>query len=302
MKHSQSSNYLDLKAYKLHYRSLMPFKITENPVLMLHGAIENGRIFYSQQGKGFGCYLADHGFPSYCVDFAGRGLSTPKLKEGLQHSQHQLITQDIPALIAFLYEKYQKPVHVVCHSWGGVVLVASLLRFPELRSKVKSILCFGTKRQITVKSWQRRLQIDWFWNHFAPWLAAKYGYLPAKKFRLGADDEPRQFLLDTIAWIKPSRFQDPLDDFDYQAQGLQLADWPRSLFVAAVNDKILGHPQDVKLFMNEAGLTATEFRVLGKAFGNQVDYDHISMLTHPNARQDHFVELVSWLMQGFAKV
>ena len=179
--------------------------------------------------------------------------------------------------------------------------MASLLRFPALRTKVKSMLCFGTKRQITVKSWQRRWQIDWFWNHLAPWLAAKYGYLPAKQFRLGADDEPRQFLLDTINWIKPSKFQDLLDGFDYHAQGQLLADWPRSLFVAAVNDKILGHPQDVKLFMQEAGLAQQEFRLLGKAYGNQVDYDHISILTHPNARQDHFVELVSWLTQSSVK-
>lgn len=33
------------------------------PVLMLHGAIENGRIFYSESGKGLAPYLAR--FPEY---------------------------------------------------------------------------------------------------------------------------------------------------------------------------------------------------------------------------------------------
>ncbi|HEY9044239.1 MAG TPA: alpha/beta hydrolase, partial [Rheinheimera sp.] len=77
MKHQQSSLYLDLQQYQLHLRRLMPMQQGIAPVLMLHGAIENGRIFYSHSGKGLGCYLADNGFMVYCADFAGRGLSKP---------------------------------------------------------------------------------------------------------------------------------------------------------------------------------------------------------------------------------
>jgi predicted alpha/beta hydrolase len=298
MKHSQSSSYLDLSQYKLHIRNLLPLKPSQAPVLMLHGAIENGRIFYSQHGKGFGCFLADHGFPTYCVDFAGRGLSKPSVKDGLAHSQNQLICTDIPALINSLYQQHQQPLHIVCHSWGGVVLVASLLRFVELRTKVQSLVCFGTKRQITGQSLQRKLQIDLVWNRIAPWLCSKFGYLPAKKFKLGADDEPTQYLLDTIAWIKPSSFLDVTDGFNYQLAGENLTQWPRSHFIAAVNDKVLGHATDVQHFMREAGLADAKFRMLSRANGNAEDYDHISMLTHPEATKDHFPELVRWLQQA----
>ncbi|MBN8445734.1 MAG: alpha/beta fold hydrolase [Gammaproteobacteria bacterium] len=298
MKHSQSSSYLDLGHYKLHLRNLVPLKPSQAPVLMLHGAIENGRIFYSHSGKGFGCFLADQGFPTYCADFAGRGLSQPRVKDGLAHSQNQLICADIPALINELYELHQQPLHIVCHSWGGVVLVASLLRFAELRSKVQSLVCFGTKRQITGQSLQRKLQIDLVWNRLAPWLCRKFGHLPAKKLRLGADDEPTQYLLDTIAWIKPSAFCDVSDGFNYEAAASDLAHWPRSKFIAAVNDKVLGHAVDVQHFMREAGLAAAEFSLLAKANGNAEDYDHISMLTHPAATKDHFPELAKWLQQA----
>lgn len=298
MKHSQSSSFVDLGDYKLHLRHLVPLNPTHAPVLMLHGAIENGRIFYSHHGKGFGCYLADHGFPTYCADFAGRGLSKPRVKDGLKHSQNQLICDDIPKLINELYQKHQQPLHIICHSWGGVVLVASLLRFAELRNKVDSLVCFGTKRQIRVQSLQRKLQIDVVWNRVAPWLCRQFGYLPAKKLKLGADDEPTQYLLDTIAWIKPSAFCDVSDAFDYQFAANDLSHWPRSLFLAAVNDKVLGHADDVKLFMQEAGLSDAEFRLLSKAKGDAEDYDHISMLTHPAARQDHFPQLVRWLLNA----
>ena len=32
------------------------------PALMIHGSVENGRIFYSNSGKGFAPFLADQGF------------------------------------------------------------------------------------------------------------------------------------------------------------------------------------------------------------------------------------------------
>ncbi|MDP5192053.1 alpha/beta hydrolase, partial [Rheinheimera baltica] len=82
MKHQQSSHYLDLGSYQLHVRRLLPFQPANAPALMLHGAIENGRIFYSASGKGLGSYLADNGFMVYCPDFAGRGLSKPHVSEG----------------------------------------------------------------------------------------------------------------------------------------------------------------------------------------------------------------------------
>jgi len=296
MKHQQSSEYLDLQQYQLHLRKLTPLHISQAPVLMLHGAIENGRIFYSQHGKGLGCYLADQGFTVYCADFAGRGLSKPAVGPAFNHSQHQLICQDIPALIQHLYQRHQQKIHLICHSWGGVVLAASLARFPALLDKVQNNVFFGTKRRISVKSTAKTLQIDLLWNKVSPWLCKRYGYLPAKSWRFGADNEPAQFLLDTVHWINNPHFVDPTDQFDY-AKAAQQLQWPPSWFFAAVNDKILGHPDDVRLFMAESNLLDARFSLLGKAQGDALDYDHISMLTHPQAVQGHFQTLSDWLKQ-----
>ncbi len=296
MKHQQSSEYLDLAAYQLHLRKLTPLHISQAPVLMLHGAIENGRIFYSHHGKGLGCFLADQGFTVYCADFAGRGLSRPKAGPDFNHSQHQLICQDIPALIEHLYQRHQQKIHLVCHSWGGVVLAASLARFPHLAEKIQKNVFFGSKRRISVKSPAKTLQIDWVWNKLSPWLCKRFGYLPAKRLRFGADNEPAQFLLDTVHWIQSEDFVDPTDQFDYAQAATQLK-WPDSWFFAAVNDKILGHPQDVRLFMAESNLADARFSLLGKINGDAVDYDHISMLTHPQAVQGHFSALAQWLKQ-----
>jgi pimeloyl-ACP methyl ester carboxylesterase len=295
MKHQQSSFYLDLEQYQLHLRRLLPLQHGIAPVLMLHGAIENSRIFYSQSGKGLGCYLADHGFMVYCADFAGRGLSRPHVSEGFNQSQQQMINHDIPALIEHVYQLHQQPVIVISHSWGGVVASASLARQPQLAEMVAAKVCFGTKRVISVNSLERKVKIDLVWNTLAPWLSRKHGYFPARKWRFGADDEPAQFLHDTVKWIKGAPFTDLTDNFDYAAASSTLR-WPPVWHFAAQNDRLLGHPTDVQAFIAET-VPQARFSLLGKAQGYQQDYDHISMLTHPAAVQDHFPQLRDWLLQ-----
>jgi len=50
-------------------------------VLLLHGAIGNGRIFASKRGdKGLAIFLARHGYRTFVADLRGRGQSVPNLK------------------------------------------------------------------------------------------------------------------------------------------------------------------------------------------------------------------------------
>ncbi|RVT46630.1 alpha/beta fold hydrolase [Rheinheimera sediminis] len=295
MQHLQSSAWLHVADYQLHLRQLTPDKAgSAYPVLMLHGAIENSRIFYNEKGRGLGCFLADRGFVVTCADFAGRGLSSPKASRRFNHSQQQLICQDIPALITHLYQQHQQPVVVMAHSWAGVVLAASLARFPELLPKVKAIVTFGTKRVISVGGFKKRLHIDLVWNRLSPLLCLLYGYLPAKQWRFGADNEPAQYVLDTIDWICGGAFIDPTDGFDYAAACAAIC-WPRSWHFAATGDKLLGNPIDVQAFLVETGLNSGVYSLLGKEPGHQQDYDHISMLTDARALTDHFARLEQWL-------
>lgn len=296
MKHQQSSEYLEVDGYSLHLRRLTPHQAHQGVALLLHGAIENGRIFYSNSGKGLASFLADQGLLVYCADFAGRGRSKPHVRDGFDQSQHQLICQDIPVLIRTLSQRHGCQIHLMAHSWGGVVAVASLIRFDDVRALVASQCYFGTKRRISVNSLQRRFKIDLMWNTVGPWLAKRYGYLPAKKYKIGADDEPHGYLLDTIAWINSATFCDPTDQFDY-ADAAKTVCWMPSLFYAAVRDTVLGHPHDVQAFMHESNLADASYRLLGKQSGDSLDFDHISMLTHPNAVQGHFSQLRAWLQQ-----
>ena len=50
-------------------------------ILLLHGSIEDGKIFYSLSNKGFAPFLHKHNFNAFVIDLGGRGLSQPEVKE-----------------------------------------------------------------------------------------------------------------------------------------------------------------------------------------------------------------------------
>jgi len=118
----QTSLFIEQGHHRLHLRHIFSDAFDADkrtPVLMIHGAIENGLIFYTHKGKGLACYLAQQGFDVYVADLRGRGESKPSIKEDPNHGQYHSIVEDIPKLIEFVAQQTQQKMHLVCHSWGG---------------------------------------------------------------------------------------------------------------------------------------------------------------------------------------
>lgn len=291
----QSSFFVECGDHQLHVRRLTSDN-AKTPVLMFHGTIENGRIFYTQSGKGLAGYLAQHGFDVYVADYRGRGLSTPSVKDKNDHGYYDVITQDIPLLVKEIYNRTHQAMHVICHSWGGVMFGSSFVRYPELHDKVLSTVKFGTKRQVTVWNLERLLKVDLFWKFAAPLMTKSSGYLDAKKLGVGADSEPRQAIVESIQWVKKSQWVDPIDGFDYQSNAAK-APWPPTWHLTGVSDYSLGHQQDVQLFMQECQNPKASFTLLSKQNGNLKDYDHIDILTAKEAVKDHFPQVKDYLVK-----
>lgn len=269
------------------------------PVFMLHGAIENGCIFYSNSHKGLAPYLAEQGYDVFVADIRGHGQSSPAINSHADYGQTDTIVYEIPEFInKIIALKGDCPQFWVAHSWGGVLLSAFLARFPQYQSYVAASVYFATKRRIRVWNVHRVLVISIVWNTLCRLLAHFYGYLPAKSWHIGADNETAKFHLDCIHWVKQDTWCDTEDGFDY-GKAIRSADMPPILYFAAANDKCLGHPKDVKRFMRESGENNAKYRLLGKGKGNLHDYNHINLLTHPDAKNDHFPEVIKWFQRHF---
>ena len=265
----QESVFIEDQGHQLHLKHI--YKSSGGaPILMVHGAIENGRIFYNEQGKGLACYL-DYG-------------------------QYEAITHDIPLLIDYVFNKTGQAMHLVSHSWGGVLVASVLARHSENLGKVRSNLCFGTKRSITIGGFEKLLKVDLFYNRIAPILAKRKGFFDAVKYKFGADNETKQSLAHSIQWVNKGPWHDPRDGFDYQSAAGDIV-WPPTWHITGINDSILGNQVDVKYFIEESKNSTARFSLLSKRNGNAIDYGHIDILTSPEARNDHFPHVAGWLNQ-----
>lgn len=289
----QQSIFIRINSEELH---LKRFFTVENapPVLMVHGSIENGKIFYSSSGKGLAPYLAQNGFDVFVADLRGRGLSKPSINRNSTHGLTEILTEDFPAMMDKIKElKGDVPQHWVAHSWGGVMMLSWLAQNVN-RVKVSSMVFFATKRRITAFNLKKVWMINMMWNFAAKIFILFKGYLPAREMKIGSDNESRKSHRETTAWVNSKKWLDWNNGFDYAA-GLKKISLPPTLYLAGASDKVLGHPKDVRLLINESGNQDYEFKILGKSNGNLHDYGHIDILTHTDAGKEVYPLALSWM-------
>ena len=264
-------------------------------VLMLHGMMSNGRVFYSHAGKGLAPWLAERGYDVFVADLRGKGGSQPLIDRHARHGQSEMIGVDLPALhAAVLHHAQASQVHWVSHSWGGVVMNSCLLRYPALIAQVSSVVHFAAKRSVRVRNLQRRIEIDLMWNGVLKRVTRWMGYLPARQLRIGSDNETRKTRRQIQAWVEADHWVDDDDGFDYGRAALHIK-LPPTLYLAAIDDPCRGHPEDVERFRAESGPHLSRVHVLSKRGGAMHDYDHVSIVTHSDAGSDQFNLLEAWL-------
>lgn len=290
---NKSSLYIDRGDHQLHLKRFYK-KENGTPCFLLHGSIENSKIFYSKSGKGLATFLADHGYDVFIADLRGRGKSRPLIDASHTHDQRDAIISQLPAFINKIKEiKGNQPIHAMAHSWGGVLLYSYLARFDE--PLIQSLTFFATKRRIDVININRLLRIDLLWDFMGSLLVKRCGYLPAKEYKFGSDNEPAPFYKQVKKWALRGDWVDPVDGFDY-GEVVKNKPLPPALHMTGSKDTHMGHPKDVKRLMQEVGPNPQdEFILLSRDNGFSEDYDHINILTHPNARKDHFPLVVKWL-------
>lgn len=266
---------------------------SDTPILLLHGSIESGTIFFTKSGKGLAPFLCREGFDVYIPDMRGKGESLPPVVNGHPHTQSEQIMIDIPAYMDKIASiRSFDRIQFGAHSWGGVLLLSYLARFKD--NRVTSMVFFGTKRKIYVKSLRKWYLIDFGWEWMGQRAVKKRGYFPAKDWKYGSENEPAEFYRQVNNWVKRDEWIDELDQFDYH-EALQGMNLPPTLYLAGIKDRVLGNPLDVEKLMKETGSHQdAELVLLGKSYGNQVDYGHVDMLTHKAATKDHFPFVARW--------
>ena len=268
------------------------------PVLLVHGSLENGRIFYSKSGRGLAPFLAQQGYDVFVADLRGRGKSEPAISGQSDFGLSHTLEEDFPAFINKIKElKGDVPQFWGAHSWGGVLMLAYLAR-PAVPVHVQAMAFFASKRRISIRSLKKFLMVDVMWRCVASAAVAVTGALPAKRLKMGSDNETRLTHRQTNAWVVQKPWLHWHDKFDYAAALQQQL--PPTLYLAGADDDVLGHPTDVEKLLLETGCRSSALRILSKANGHLHDYNHIDILTHHDAVKDHFPMVVKWFKKSAA--
>ena len=268
------------------------------PVFMVHSLFQDSTSFYNEQGGGLASFLAAHGYDVFVADLRGRGQSWPRISSRSDFGSYQLISQDIPALVAAIVRKRGNVPQIwVGHGWGSVLLSACYARFGDELCSVSRMIHFGPRRKTLSQSGLQALKNRWFWNRIAKVLVAFYGYLPLKNFKLSAANESRACFSDYLRWSESDQWSDSVDYLRYN-ELLQQRQIPPSFYFAVAKDCLFGAVEDVRHFIAELGAHDVRLMVLSRQGGSLHNYNGQQMLQHQDCEQDHFPLLIDWLRGG----
>jgi predicted alpha/beta hydrolase len=270
------------------------------PVLMLHGEHEAGSVFYNEQGEGAAAWLAYRGYDVYVPDMRGKGKSWPLIGPNSEYGFHELITQDLPAVIKAISRRSDGlPQFWFGHGLGGVWLMSYLARFGQQHVDVVGNVQFSSRRRITSDHWKKRLLVDRYWAGLGSGVTKFKGFLPAKKLGLGEENETCQSFNDSVSWAD-GPWIDPVDQFDYghEAGAMIL---PAGMYFSTEGDRSFAVAEDVRAFVKELAPHDARIVVLGDV---QIEgqsaphrYHQASLLTDRYAYHDLFPGVFEWMSE-----
>lgn len=247
------------------------------PVILLHGTYSMRNFWISPKGIGLGSYLADNGFDVWIPELRGHGLS-PKGKAFSSITAEQQIRFDIPAIQNFVYQQTRTPVTWICHSFGGVYLLASLSVNWLDQEPIRGILTFGSQ----ISRGEGFLKIPplaWLCIGILKLL----GNFPAPFFGMGPEVEAADAMIEVIQWKKFRGKWANAEGISYW-DGLNQIQIPVCCFAAAADKN--DPPEGCEILYNQIGSSRKAFTIFGKKNGFSKDYDHIGMIVSKEAQAE----------------
>lgn len=218
---------------------------------------------------GFADYLAERGVDLFVLDFRGHGESVPPSPRGGRWSFDDYVRHDLPAALeAVSAATGAAPgeLRYLGHSLGGLVGLAA---FGTGAAACPARLALWATSVWLGGGWRRRALLAAFALSARP-----LGYAPARLFRVGSEDEPRDYVADLHRWMRSGRWTSRAGT-DYRAAmtGIDCPVWA----VAGLGDALC-RPDDAEA-VRRLLTRAAPLRRVGRAHGDALDPDHFALFT-----------------------
>ena len=235
----------------------------ERAVLLLSpGMMLSGRSFDRPRGRGMASWLAARGHTVYLVDLRGHGASRPLPSEGGDWTYDDIVAFDVPAAIEAAKARHpDRPLVWIGHSLSAHAGAAAFGQRPDLPlaaavlvSPVVWMLCHEPSRALW---WAKRATLRLWW-----WLTLTVGYMPARRLRVGSDDEPPGYVRQFLDWARADAWTSRDGRVDYLA-GLARVPFP-TLVVNARGDLWISRTPCVRRFAAALTGAPVDFWEIGR--------------------------------------
>lgn len=246
------------------------------PVVLVPGMFDNRRLYLWPGGGGLAEMLANAGFDAWIVERRGSGGVV--LTAGTRAGWEEVVRVDLPAVQELVQAETRRAAFWVGHSFGGVAVARAVAETMQ-QSQVAGMVLFNAAVDVPLLA--------------NPLVSATVsarrwgGVFPARRLRIGPEDEPVAALEDAISWGSAER-----------ACGLLSA----SLSAVDVPVLVFTSPRDFVAPATRCGRLAQSFsrtdqRVQSAArrHGFARSHTHESPLLHPAAARDVFPFVRDWL-------
>lgn len=273
---------------------------TKAAVLMVHGLGTNGDA-YIKEGHGLANYLSELGFSCFIPDLIGHGQSWPHISRHLEHSVHDIITEDLVRVVAEIERQFKgKPLFLIGQGFGSVLLMSAFARHKKLQDLVQGCVHFNARRSVAISGVSHSGMSKLLREKVLPLVASVRGDVPMQWLPEATQPEVVSWYKTFLDW-SVGEWRDPVDGFNYGST-LRTISLPPGLYFAARSQGYSSNTGDIREFMRELGTHNARMMVLAKRDGNLRNYNSMTMIQHDDAWVDHFPVVLDWLNERIRQV
>ena len=238
----------------------------------------SGRSLDRPRGRGMASFFAGRGHPVYLLDLRGHGASRPAAAEGGDWSYDEIVAFDVPAAVEAVAALHPgRRLVWIGHSLSAHAGAAAFGQRPELplaAAVLISPVVWMRCHEPSALTWlTKRLTLALWWG-----LTAAVGRMPARRLRIGSDDESPGYVRQFVDWARTDAWTSRADfaglpsppgpphpsrgQVDYLA-GLARVRWP-ILVVNARGDRWISRTACVRRFAAAFTAAPVDFWELGR--------------------------------------
>ncbi len=252
-------------------------------MLLAHGTFSNHRTC-----GGLARYLASRGFDCWLLDYEGHGDSDSV--EPAADFESLFLSGTYSAL-QFVHDTTGQKVHWIGHSGGGLAALMAIARQPRSLEYLQSLVMLASQASDAGQLPSHRLILRAF-----TLLTRALGHVPARRLKLGPDNEAAAVMLQWYAWNLTGHWTgaDGLDYLDALKQCKGFEQLPL-LCMAGSGDWFIAPPIACRNLYSQLPGENKTWLECGLQQGYSENYSHARLVSSRSSAREIWPRIGTWL-------